>query len=223
MNGMYRKVALRLSKISKCPVYSIDYNTGDTLVYPKLHDECYRAYVNLVKGPLKNKQILLIGDSFGANLMLSTCLRLRDGSMKLPCGLICISGYIDLAATGNSYIKNCYRDPLYALLKKQNFQDNEKYIRRITPYCGKASPFDKLLSPAYADYHCFPNMLIQCGDCETSESDSDMLYEKAAAANVRVKLTKYKGMWHDFQYITPFLKESRRAWSEIRDFIKSIL
>ena len=66
-------------------------------------------------------------------------------------------------------------------------------------------------------------MFIQFGEDETSESDNDILYEKALKSGVKVKLTKYYGMWHDFQYITPFLKESKRAWREIGEFLKSII
>lgn len=223
MNGIYRKAAERLCKLSACSVYSIDYKTGAALVYPSVHDEFFSAFVGLINGRLRNRRIIAVGDSFGANLMLSACLRLRDLRMLLPCALISVSCYIDLAASGDSYKKNCYRDPLYALPKRQKFEENEKDIRRITPYCGGTSYYDALLSPAYAEYRGFPEMLVQCGECETSESDSDMLYEKAVAEGVKVKLTKYRGMWHDFQYLTPFLKESKTAWKEIGEFISRIV
>lgn len=219
MNVMYRKAAERLCNLTKCTVYSIDYKIGNELVYPSVHDECYSAYVELCRSKLKGKRIIAIGDSFGANLMLSTCLKLRDENIPLPHGLISISSYIDLAATGDSYKKNCYRDPLYSLPKNQRFENNEQFIRRKTPYCGTTSPFDKLLSPAYADFYDFPNMLIQCGEYETSASDSDMLYHKAKSARVNATFTEYSGMWHDFQYLAPFLKESKIAWEEIGQFI----
>jgi len=219
MNGIYRKVAERLCTLTHCPVCSIDYHAGENLVYPSLHDECYSAFVGLLNGRLKGKRTVAIGDSFGANIMLSACLRLRDHGMPLPSALICVSGFLDMAATGSSYLKNCYSDPLYSLPRNQSFAKNEQCIRRKTPYCGKTSPYDCLLSPAYAEYHDFPPMLIQSGDCETSESDNDMLYERALKSGVRVKLTKYRGMWHDFQYLTPFLKESKQAWNEIKNFV----
>lgn len=221
MNVMYRKTAERLCGLSECPVYSIDYKTGDELVYPSVNNECYEAYVELYNGRLKGKRIIAIGDSFGANLMLSACLRLRNDNIPLPNALICISGYIDLAATGESYVKNCYNDPLYSLPKNQRFEDYGQFILRKTPYCGETSPFDKFLSPAYAEYYGFPDMLIQCGEFETSASDSDTLYRKAKSAGVNVTFTEYSGMWHDFQYLTPFLRESKNAWKEIGEFIKS--
>ncbi len=223
MNSMYRKVAEKLSKLSNAEVYSIDYRTGEELVYPSVHDECYTAYTELVSTVLKDRKIIAVGDSFGANVMLSICLKLRDKGRPLPDALISISCCIDLAATGKSYEKNCYRDPIYSLPKNQSFKEHEKDIRRIIKYIGNTSPYDMFLSPAYAEYHGFPPMLIQCGEAETSESDNDALYEKALKRGVKVKLTKYYGMWHDFQYLTPFLKESKQAWLEIGEFMNSVV
>ena len=223
MNGTYRNVAKRYCALSGCSVFSIDYKTGEDLVYPSVHNECFTAYLGLLNGHLKGKQVIAVGDSFGANLMLSTCLKLRKANLPMPRALVSISCYVDLAATGSSYEKNCYLDPLYALPKKQKFIDNEKYIRRITPYCGDTSYYNESLSPVYAEFKNFPDTLIQCGDLETSESDNDMLYEKLINAGVNAKLTKYRGMWHDFQYLTPFLRESKAAWKEIGDFINRFL
>lgn len=223
MNSMYRRVAEKLSKLSNAEVYSIDYKTGEELVYPSVHDECCTAYVNLVSTVLKDKKIIAIGDSFGANVLLSICLRLRDRDIPLPEAIISVSCCIDLAATGSSYEKNCYRDPLYSLPKNQSFKEHEKNIRRIPKYIGDTSPYDKYLSPAYAEFDAFPQMLIQCGEAETSESDNDILYEKALKSGVKVIMTKYYGMWHDFQYLTPFLKESKKAWREIGEFLHSVM
>lgn len=223
MNSMYRKVAEKICKLSNALVYSIDYHTGEELVYPSVHNECYNSYVNLISTILKDKKIILIGDSFGANVLLSICLKLRDKNLPLPNAIVSISCCIDLAATGSSYKKNCYRDPLYSLPKNQSFEKYENEIRRKIKYIGTASPYDMFLSPAYGEYHSFPPMLIQCGEAETSESDNDILYQKALKSGVKVKMTKYYGMWHDFQYLTPFLKESKQAWCEIGKFLNTIM
>ncbi|MCI9009577.1 MAG: hypothetical protein HFE27_00105 [Clostridia bacterium] len=94
-----------------------------------------------------------------------------------------------LAATGSSYEKNCYRDPLYSLPKNQSFKEHEKDIRRIIKFIGSTSPYDMYISPAYAEFNGFPPMLIQCREAETSESDNDILYEKALKGGVKVKMT----------------------------------
>lgn len=221
MNTMYRKAAQRYA-CTGYPVYSIDYNAGKEKVHPSLLHECISAYEGMIKGGIEPKRIIMVGDSMGANLALALCIKLRDSGEKLPAAIAAVSPFIDLTASGESYRKNCYTDPLYSLPKNQSFEENEKYIRRKTPYCGTSDPKDPYLSPAFGDYTGFPPMLIQCGDCETSESDSDMLYERARRVGVKVTLTKYEGMFHDFQYFAPFLKESKEAWNEIYSFIKSV-
>lgn len=179
------------------------------------------SQLELYRRKLRGRRVIAIGDSFGANFMLSACLKLREENLPLPNALISISCFIDLAATGDSYKKTCYRDPLYALPKNQRFEDNERFVRRKSPYCGTTPPHDPFLSPAYAEYNGFPQTLIQCGDCETSASDSQTLYARLKTAGVKATFTEYRGMWHDFQYFTPFLKESKAAWKEIERFVQS--
>ena len=125
MNSMYRKATEKLCKLSNAKVYSIDYKTGENLVYPSVHNECYTAYVDLISTILKDKKIIMVGDSFGANIILSTCLRLRDKNLPMPKAIVSISCCIDLAATGSSYEKNCHRDPLYSLPKNQSFKEHK--------------------------------------------------------------------------------------------------
>ncbi len=220
MNRMYRKAAEKFARLSEGIVYAIDYKTGADLKYPALHDECYAVYNEIAK--TFSFPPIAVGDSMGANIMLSTCLRLRDSLLPMPRALVCISPFADLAATGSSYKKNCHSDPLYALPKFQSYEKYGRFIRRVPVYCGDTDPKDPYLSPAYASFEGFPPMLVQCGDCETSESDSDMIFSSALKCGVKVTLTKYKGMFHDFQYMFPSLKESKKAWSEIAEFIDDL-
>ena len=223
MNDMYRKAAERLAENCNCIVYSIDHRTDADLTYPSVHDECYSAYVELCKNVASNDVFVALGDSFGANLLLSTCLRAREDGVPLPSAIVCISSFIDMAASGDSYRANCYKDPLYALPKRYDFETHEKDIRRISPYCGNTPLTDPYLSPAYADLHGFPKTLILCGGSETSLSDSLMLYDGLAKRGCFAKLHVFQGMWHDFMYMLPRLKESKLAWQEIFDFITADL
>lgn len=71
MNDMYRRAAERLAKDCNCAVYSIDYRTGDDLVYPSVHNECFAAYAKLCDTLLPGNKFFAIGDSFGAKLIVS--------------------------------------------------------------------------------------------------------------------------------------------------------
>ena len=135
----------------------------------------------------------------------------------------CYSAYAALCKTGNSYRDNCRKDPLYALPKRCDFETHEKDIRRISPYCGNTSLTDPYLSPAYADFHAFPQTLIQCGGLETSLSDNRMLFDKLTKSGCPARLHVFNGMWHDFMYMFPRLKESKLAWLEICDFVSAAL
>lgn len=219
MNDMYRKAAEQLAANCDRVVYSIDYRSGTDLVYPAVHDECYLAYEALCKAVLSNGNFVVIGDSFGANLLLSTCLRARDNHLPLPSAIVCICSFIDMAASGSSYKENCYRDPLYAMPKRYSFEKYEKNIRRISPYCASTPLTDPYLSPAYAEFEGFPKTLIQCGGLETSLSDSQMLYAGLLQKGCSAKLHIFNGMWHDFMYMFPWLKESKVAWREIFSFL----
>ena len=223
MNMMYRKAAERLAVNCGCTVYSIDYHTGARLTYPALHDECDRAYAALCKSVLWGGNFVAVGDSFGANLLLSTCLRARERGLPLPSALVCISSFIDMAASGDSYRENCYRDPLYAMPKRCGFAEYEKKLRRISPYCGNTPPDHPDLSPAYAELHGLPKTLILCGGWETSLSDSRMLDDGLRKGGSLAKLHIFSGMWHDFMLLFPRLKESRAAWKEIFAFITEAL
>ena len=127
-----------------------------------------------------------------------------------------------MASTGDSFRKNAYADPMYALPFWQSYEKRGMRLRRISPYCGKTDLTDPYLSPAYGDFKGFPTLFIQCGDVEMGESDSDMIYCRAVAAGVDVTYKKYRGMFHDFHYFAPRLPESRKAWQDLGDFIAKV-
>ena len=218
LNDFYRRAAERYAELG-ARVYSIDYQAGKERTYPTVHDECFRAYRAFVEQLPEDRPLAAVGDSFGANLLLSCCLRARDLGIRLPSALICISPFADLAASGDSYQRNCHRDPLYALPKNQSFAEHEKDIRRRPPYCGSADPHMPDLSPAYADLHGISKLLLLVGEYETSASDAEMLARNARRAGVPVFLHSFTGMWHDFLYLFPSLPESRAAYREIEAFL----
>ncbi len=223
MNDMYRKAAERLAADCGCTVYSVDYRTGADLAYPAVHDECYLAYAALCKTVLSEGNFAAVGDSFGANLLLSACLRARDDRLPLPSAVVCVCPFIDMAASGDSYKENCYSDPLYGMPKCYDFAEHEKDIRRISPYCGNTPLTDPCLSPAYADFSGFPKTLVLCGGAETSLSDGLTLYEALSQKGRPARLHVFHGMWHDFMYMFPRLKESKAARKEISGFISAAL
>ena len=220
LNNFYRKTAARLARLTGAAVISVDYPTGDYF-YPVMHDYCfsaYRAFTDLF--PIA--QTILVGDSYGANLALSCMLRARDASLPLPAACVLISPFADMSASGDSYFENRRRDPVYGLTIFQSDKQAEK-LRRIPAYCGNTPLKTPYLSPCFGDFTAFPPLLIQTGGAETSASDAFFIAEAAARAGVPCRLRVFDGMWHDFQYLFPLLKESKAAWTDIAAMARSIL
>ena len=217
MNSMYRRAAKIFCVMCRKTVYCIDYKPRKDYTFPSLHAICYNAYKPLA-GQLK-KDFVAIGDSFGAGLMLYCCLKAKEDGVSLPDRIIHISPFIDMSASGDSYKINCHRDPLYALPANQSFSDYENAIRRISPYCGDTPVTDRYLSPVFAELYGMPEMLIVFGEYETSASDGEMLFHNALKYDVKAEMFSFSGMWHDFMYMFPSLKESKRAFKMCADFL----
>lgn len=215
----YRKIAEKYARISGLKVISIDYKTGRDVVQPSFLNDCYDAYTGILADGIKADDIIAVGDSMGANLMLAVCLKARDEGLPLPKALISVCAFADCTASGESYRKNCYKDPMYALPRYMNADKYADRLRRIPVYMGDCDPRDAYMSPAFGDFSEFPKMMIVVGDCEVDESDSDMIFQRAKQAGIDVEYKKYKGMFHDFLYMVPFLRESKRAWKDIAEFI----
>lgn len=220
LNNFYRKVACRLARVTGCAVVSVNYPTG-LYTYPIMHDYCYAASVAFAERFPMDKTVFF-GDSYGANLALSCMLRARDNGVPLPAACVCVSPFADMSASGDSYLANCRRDPIYGLTAFQSKRQAPR-LRRISAYCGDADLKEPYLSPCFGDYSYFPPLLVQTGGAETSASDAVFIASAAAKAGVPCRLHIFDGMWHDFQYIFPRLKESRAAYAEISEFIASAL
>lgn len=215
----YRKVAEKYADLTGVAVYSIDYEAGRDKVHPSLLIDCFNAYKGILASGIKAENIVAVGDSMGANLMLATCFKARDEGLPLPGALVSICAFIDNTASGESYFVNSHKDPMYALPFYMSAKKHSHKLRRVPPYAGDTDPKDPYLSPAFGCFKDFPSMLIICGEIEVDESDSATLFAAAKRDGVDVKYNKYAGMFHDFLYVAPFIKESKNAWKDIEDYI----
>lgn len=143
------------------------------------------------------------------------CHYLKRQNRKLPGGLIAMSPWTDMTASGESYVLNYHNDPLFG-----NTQDSMLYNREYSQANDLTNPF---LSPLYGDFHGFPPMLIQVGSYEMLLSDSELVAEKAKKSGVKVRLSIYDGMFHVFQMAMRMMPESRRAWAEIGRYLEIMM
>ena len=212
MRKAYRMFAGLYNEVSKgMSVLTIDYRVAPENPYPAALEDAVSAYQWLLGQGWFAEDIIVAGDSAGGGLAMALCHYLKDYGIQLPCGIVAMSPWTDLMASGESYDTNYERDPLFG-----NTRDSLIYNK---DYVGDHDPMDAYISPLYGDFRGFPPMLIQVGSYEMLLSDSVSVASKARHQGVKVRLSIYDGMFHIFQMAAKMLPESRKAWAEIGKFI----
>lgn len=207
--GLYNEVGKRIS------VLTPDYRVAPEHVFPAALVDALDAFEWLLNNGYTEEQIIVAGDSAGGGLALALCHCLKDNDRKLPCGIIAMSPWTDMTASGASYKDNYLNDPLFG-----GTDDSMLWNR---DYAGEADVTNSYLSPLFGDFTGFPPMLIQVGSYEMLLSDSVSVAQKAKEAGVKVRLSVYEGMFHVFQMAPLALPESKAAWVEIGRFLHLLM
>ncbi len=212
MRNAYRMFAGLYSEVSHgMSVLTIDYRVAPENPYPAALEDAVAAYRWLLEQGWFSEQIIVAGDSAGGGLAMALCHYLKDHGMQVPCGIIAMSPWTDLTASGESYETNYDKDPLFGGTRDSLIYNKD--------YVGDHDPMDAYISPLFGDFRGFPPMLIQVGSYEMLLSDSVSVAAKAREQGVKVRLSIYEGMFHIFQMAAKMLPESKRAWTEIGKFI----
>ncbi len=212
MRNAYRTFAGLYSEVGKgIGVLTIDYRVAPENPYPAALLDAASAYLWLLNKGFTSRQIIVAGDSAGGGLAMALCMYLRDHDYEMPCGLVAMSPWTDLTASGESYDTNYERDPLFGKTRDSLIYNHD--------YVGSGDPREPYISPLFGDFSDFPPMLIQAGDYEMLLSDSVSAAKKAKEAGVKVRLSVYEGMFHVFQMAMLLMPESKRAWMEVGRFI----
>lgn len=206
--GLYNEVG------NGCSVLTPDYRVAPEDPYPAALQDTLASYQWLLDNGYSGEQIVLAGDSAGGGLAMALCMYLRDHEMPLPCGIVAMSPWTDLTASGESYETNYERDPLFG-----NTRESMIYL---DDYAGTHDKSEPYLSPLFGDFYDFPPMLIQVGSLEMLLSDSVSVAEKARGQGVKVRLSVYEGMFHVFQMAYLNIPESKKAWAEVGKFFDVI-
>lgn len=212
MRNAYRMFAGLYNEVSRgMSVLTVDYRVAPENPYPAALEDAFAAYCYLIEDGWFAEQIILAGDSAGGGLAMALCHYLKDKGMQLPCGIIAMSPWTDLTASGESYDTNYERDPLFGKTRDSLIYNKD--------YIGDNDPLNAYISPLFGDFRQFPPMLIQVGSYEMLLSDSVSVAAKAREQGGKVRLSIYEGMFHIFQMAAKMLPESKRAWVEIGKFI----
>jgi len=205
----HAKLAAQLGHAAGCEVFFPDYRLAPESPFPAALDDAIAAWQGLLARGWTAQQLAIAGDSAGGGLALATVLALRERQLPLPRALVLLSPWTDLTLSGESHASKAAADPM---LKRSWLAFG------AARYAGALPLDDPRLSPLFADLSGLPPMLIQVGSEEILLSDAERLAQRAGAG---AKLSRYDGVWHDFQVHAGMLAESDRALAEIGEFLKA--
>ncbi len=195
-------------------VYVAEYRLAPETVHPGPLDDIVAAYRFVLDAGVDPATTVFLGDSCGGGMALAALVRLRDEGAALPAGLVSLSGWFDLEATGESAIAPTCRDPLLNV---------EWLRRRERDYVGPdGDPAHPLASPLHADLHGLPPMLLQAGGADRCRSDAERVAEFVNTSGGSAALSIYPGMPHGFQGLVGAIPEADAALAEVAGFVHRV-
>jgi acetyl esterase/lipase len=160
-------------------VISVGYRLAPEHPFPAGPHDCYAAAQWLLEhaaSEFGTGQILIGGDSAGANLALLTALHLRDrGELEPVRGLGLLYGVYDLSGTPSS--RNRPKDALVLSLRASH-RFHELYLPGMSPEGMR----DPAISPLYADLTGLPSALFTVGVLDPLLDDTLFMSARYAAA-----------------------------------------
>lgn len=209
----HRGLAANLAAAIGCVALVPDYRLAPEHRFPAAVDDALKAYRHLLGEGIEPGRIVIAGDSAGGGLTFATAIAIRDSGLPEPGCLFGISPWVNLGQTGAAYAA-VLDDPMLTREGLQDFAD---------AYLQGEGPHHPLASPALADLHGLPPMLLHAGGAEILASDTALLAERAGLAGVEVRAEIWPEMIHVWHAFAPWLGAGRRAIDEAAAWIRARL
>ncbi|KAF9356445.1 hypothetical protein BGX26_005253 [Mortierella sp. AD094] len=209
---------LQISHGIKIGVLTIEYSLSPEIPFPGALNECVAAYRYLVEHQgIDPRRIIMAGDSAGANLCLTTAIKIRDSypHIGMPAAQVLFSPYVmshkPLKDTPSDYISNSgviFYGQAYTHNQPENLTSHFVAPTRIASLAG------------------MPRMLVFVGGVETLRPSIETFVEKAKADGVELEVHIKDGMGHDYALVEDisgpkYLKEANeiigKFVAQIRD------
>lgn len=190
-------------------VFCAAYRLAPEQPFPAALDDAEESYEYLLSKGYSPKQICLCGESAGGGLIYALCLRLKEKGRPLPCGLIGISPWTDLSASGPSYELNRDVDPSMTQELLAFYAD-----------CYAEDKTAPLVSPLFGELKGLPPSLIFVGGDEIMLDDSRLLHEKLLSSGCKSRLIVAPERWH--AYVLYMLNENMSDFEEINRFLNQV-
>ena len=160
-----------------------------------------------------------MGDSAGGGLCLLTIQTLLEHKLPVPRGVVVLSPWADLSASGESHIRNRHVD----IVIQMNDDDNDWLLEQLLgPNYTQLSPNSSIYSPLFGSFADFPPIYINVGTAEILEDDSRRVHTKAREAGVDVTFEAGEHLMHIYPVFFHYFPEARRTLDNIHQWIDNV-
>jgi acetyl esterase/lipase len=194
-------------------VLNVHYRLAPEHPFPAAVDDAVCAYEWALAQGTPASRIVLAGDSAGGGIVAAALVAVRDRGLPTPAGGICLSPWVDLTNTNETYRTKADVDKMFSLASAT--EASGLYLKGQDP----KSP---LASPVFADLAGLPPLLILVGEAEVLLDDSRALAERASAAGVPNELFVYADMPHVWMLHYPAYPEAAQAFDQMASFVARV-
>jgi phosphinothricin tripeptide acetyl hydrolase len=207
-----RHLAAAFSEAAATRVLSIDYRLAPEHPFPAAVNDAVAGFRWLVERGTSPEKVLIGGDSAGGGLSVATLVALRDAGDPMPSAGVCISPWVDLTCSSDTYRTKSETDPVIV-------PEDIRWLASL--YLADQNPKTPLASPLFADLEGLPPLLIQVGSEEVLLDDAIGLDRRAREAGVESTLEVWEDMIHVWHVFFMMLKEGREGIARIGEYFKS--
>lgn len=203
---------------SRATLIGVDYRLAPEHPFPAALDDCVQATRWLQSEAsaldLDAERIVLAGDSAGANLALSTLLRLRDAREPLPAGAALFYGCYWARLGTDSH--RTYGGGGYRLSTEEMgwFWQN---------YLGERGRGDVYAEPMDAHFAGLPPLFLNYGEVDPLADDTRELVARLDRAGVVHECLAYSGLVHGFLQMSSRVEPAAAAIADAGRAIRDLL
>lgn len=167
-------------------IFSVDYRLAPNYKCLDAVGDCEDGFRYLLK-TYDPKNIILMGESAGGNLVFSLALKLKDDGLPLPGGIISCSPVVQFLHYAYSYYEcSCKTD--YGI----TFGINQF----VDYYHGELPVDSPYISPLLGDLSGFPPVYLDASDCESLRDEARMMYVRLKEEGVDVEYHELRDFFH---------------------------
>ena len=159
-----------------------------------------------------SKNIILLGDSMGATLLILLVQRLIKNSISLPKSIILLSPVLD-ASMKNPEIENI--DKLDIMLSRKGV------LSAKTMCAGNISLQSEEISPIYGNFKNFVTTYLFTATYDIMYPDTEIFIQKLRAENIPIHVYEGEGMPHIWAFL-PIMSEAKKALNQIINILKKV-